>query len=233
MYRLRRQPWKPVPLRPPELCCNDESPPSTAACSGMPGKQYQRVQTTYQPKMNSSRLYSSYTVCAHARNLRWISRTFQTRVLTSQVNRGVEAESGLLAEGGDRLWSPAINGQRQSLVRCHQLHSMKAAVVHRFHTGAGESWRHQWASVGSCCTVPQLVCTACLPVYCRGGVRSGIVADPETSPVQLHGNVIVISFIQQHSTVFISGNLRQRTPNHLGPILYLTTVGGHCWCLYL
>lgn len=49
-----------------------------------------------------------------------------------------------------------------------------------------------------------------IPVNGGGGVRSGIVADPEASPVQLHGDVIVVSFVQQHSTVFISGNLRQQ-----------------------
>lgn len=38
MYRLRRQPWKPVPLRPPALCCNDDRPPSAEARSGIPGE---------------------------------------------------------------------------------------------------------------------------------------------------------------------------------------------------
>lgn len=136
-----------MPLRPPGLCCNDDRPPSAEARSGMPGKKYQHVQTTYQLNMNLSGLDSFYTVCAHARNSRWIQHTFQTGVFTSQVNRRVEIESGLLAEGGDRFRSPAINGQRQSLIRCHQLHSMKAAVVHRFHTGAGES-RKTSAGIG-------------------------------------------------------------------------------------
>ena len=37
MYRFRRQPWKLVPLRPPELCCRDERPPEAEARSGIPG----------------------------------------------------------------------------------------------------------------------------------------------------------------------------------------------------
>lgn len=36
MYRLRRQPWKLVPLRPPEPCCRDERPPEAEARSGIP-----------------------------------------------------------------------------------------------------------------------------------------------------------------------------------------------------
>lgn len=37
MYRLRRQPWKLVPLRPPELCCRADKPPVAEARSGIPG----------------------------------------------------------------------------------------------------------------------------------------------------------------------------------------------------
>lgn len=47
-----------------------------------------------------------------------------------------------------------------------------------------------------------------VPVYSRRRVGPSIVADPEASPVQLHGNVIIVSFIQQHATVLICSNLK-------------------------
>lgn len=81
---------------------------------------------------------------------------------------------------------------------------MEAAVVHRLHTRmerrSGDISRHQ--------RVSRTTSQRQVPVYRRGGVRASIVADPETSPVQLHGDVVVVSFIQQHSAVFISGDLK-------------------------
>lgn len=42
MYKLRRQPWKLLPLRPPEVCCSDDRPPEAEARSGIPGEEVNR-----------------------------------------------------------------------------------------------------------------------------------------------------------------------------------------------
>lgn len=81
---------------------------------------------------------------------------------------------------------------------------MKAAVVHCLHTGM----RRESGDISGDQRVSWTMSQQHVPVYGRGGVRASIVADPEASPVQLHGNVIIVPFIQQHSAVFISGNLR-------------------------
>lgn len=49
-----------------------------------------------------------------------------------------------------------------------------------------------------------------VPVYGRGRVGSGFVADPEAPPVQLHGDVIVVPFVEQHAAVLVCGNLKTR-----------------------
>lgn len=55
----------------------------------------------------------------------------------------------------------------------------------------------------------------CIPVYSRRRIGSSVVADPEASPVQLHGNVIIIPFIQQHATVLIGSNLKTQQDLHV------------------
>lgn len=85
---------------------------------------------------------------------------------------------------------------------------MKAAIIHCLHTGMGR----ESGDISGDKRVSWTMSQQHVPVYGRGGVRASIVADPEASPVQLHSNVIVVPFIEQHSAVFISGNLRpQRT----------------------
>lgn len=38
-------------------------------------------------------------------------------------------------------------------------------------------------------------------------MRAGVVAGTNTSPVELYGNMVFVTLIQQDSTVFICGNL--------------------------
>lgn len=42
----------------------------------------------------------------------------------------------------------------------------------------------------------------------RSRVRAGVVAGTNTSPVELYGNMVFVTLIQQDSTVFICGNLQ-------------------------
>lgn len=92
---------------------------------------------------------------------------------------------------------------------------MKAAVVDCLHTGMGR----ESGDISGEQRVSWTMSQQHVPVYGRGGVRASIIADPEASPVQLHGNVIVVPFIQQHSAVFISGNLRPQR-EHLDQIFH-------------
>lgn len=132
-----------------------------------------------------------------------------TQVLTSKVKWRIDVECGLFADRIDGLGRPTVDGQRQSLVRCYQLHSMETAIVHCLHTE-----RDRMAIVCLNTLVIHHMNEASVtlyvrvPVYSRRRIGSSIIADPEASPVQLHGNVIIVSFIQQHAAVLVCRNLK-------------------------
>lgn len=48
------------------------------------------------------------------------------------------------------------------------------------------------------------------PVNSRGWIRSCVIADPHSTPVQFHCYMIFVAFVQQDPTVFIRGNLVKR-----------------------
>lgn len=107
----------------------------------------------------------------------------------------------------DRVWSDATNSTAWKLpsftvstLRARERHEGEIHFRHLYHPSCERGARER---------------AFCIPVYSRRRIGSSVVADPEASPVQLHGNVIIIPFIQQHATVLIGSNLKTQQVRHV------------------
>lgn len=105
----------------------------------------------------------------------------------------------------DKVWSAATSST------AWKLPSFTVSTLRERENRESQSrhFRHPSCERGIAeCAVGCLCLRVHVPVYGRRRVRSGVVADPEAPPVQLHGDVIIVPFIQQHTTVLICRNLR-------------------------
>lgn len=102
----------------------------------------------------------------------------------------------------DKVWSDATNST------AWKLPSFTVSTLTERERFSLNVFHPSWECGIIECAVGHLCLYVQVPVYSRWRVRSSVVADPEAPPVQLHGNVIIVSLIQQHSTVLICGNLK-------------------------
>ncbi len=107
----------------------------------------------------------------------------------------------------DKVWSDATNSTAWKLpsFTVSTLTEREIRSEHLYHPSCERG--------SSECVAGHFCLCVHVPVYSRGRVRSGIVADPEASPVQLHGDVIIVPFIQQHTAVLICSNLKTQRVN--------------------